>query len=68
MTFNTNFRRIVRITRFFYERLFFYIKYRKELGLFLKEIRVIRTIRLKFVLNGVENVWSTLNAHFIQFH
>jgi hypothetical protein len=28
-----------------------------------KEIRVIRTIRLKFVLNGVKNVFSTLNSH-----
>jgi hypothetical protein len=33
------------------------------LVLFLKEIRVIRTIRPKFVLNGVKNVFSTLNSH-----
>jgi hypothetical protein len=31
--------------------------------IFLKEIRVIRTIRLKFVFNGVKNVFSTLNSH-----
>jgi hypothetical protein len=40
-----------------------YIEYRNLLGLFLKEIRVISTIRLKFVLNGVKNVISILNSH-----
>jgi hypothetical protein len=33
-----------------------------------KEIRVIRTIRLKFVLNGVQNVFSTLNSHKIAIY
>ncbi len=28
-----------------------------------KEIRVIRTIRLKFVLDGVKNVFLTINSH-----
>jgi hypothetical protein len=47
---------------FFISDYLFYVKYHNVLSLFLKIIRTIRTIRLKFVLNGAKNVFLTLNS------
>jgi hypothetical protein len=59
-TFNTNFRRIVRITRIFLEINLRIVICLYEVKTRSKEIRVIRTIRLKFVLNGVKMCFQTL--------